>query len=394
MADPSAAPGPDGSRSTTLSTLLVVGTGLIGTSIGMAASRTGVRVWLTDRDPARVDAACVMGAGEAWSDDVGPVDHAVVCVPPATAATAVVGLLRSGLCRTVSDVAGYKNNVQVEVESLVGAADYVGGHPMAGAERAGPLAARMDLFQGRPWVLTPTRATGAHALAAARELAERCGAHVVIRSPAAHDAAVAVASHLPQLMASALAARLREADDVELAGQGVRDMTRIADSDPDLWAQLCAGNARALVPVIDQVVAELDRVRADLRVASGTDAPGAAAARSADQVGPMAASVRDLIRRGNEGRARLPGKHGGPPGRFTTFRTVLPDRPGELARLLTALAAARVNVEELTVDHAPGQPTGVVAFLTAPDAEQDVQRVLAEGGWLTERPVGGAATGH
>ena len=238
---------------------------------------------------------------------------------------------------------------------------------MAGRELAGPWHARADLFQGRPWVLTPTPVTSPVAVAAAGELARRCGGRVLLRTPAEHDRAVAAVSQLPHLLASALAARLAELapEDLELAGQGLRDTTRIAASDPALWAAVVSLNRAALGELLDRVLADLGAVRSAL---AGTDA--------------AARAVADLVARGNQGVRRLPGKHGGPADRPTAVMlVVLPDRPGELSRLLARIAALGVNVEDLRVDHAPEQPAGVVEIAIRPEAADAVSSALRGEGW-------------
>src|SRR5690349_20530264 len=116
---------------------------------------------------------------------------------------------------------------------------------MAGRERSGPAAARSDLFEGRPWVVTPSPGSEGGRIRAVVSVAQACGATPVVMDPAAHDRAVAVVSHLPQLAASLVAARLLDCEHeaLALAGQGVRDVTRLAASDPELWVQILASNA-------------------------------------------------------------------------------------------------------------------------------------------------------
>ena len=192
----------------------------------------------------------------------------------------------------VTDVASTKDAVVSRVLAAAGAdaSRYVGGHPMAGRERSGPMAARGDLFVGRPWVLTPVPGTSLAAKALVREAATRLGAVVVELDPASHDEAVALVSHLPQVAASLVAARLVGAPGqaVALAGQGLRDVTRIAASDPVLWAQILAGNAvplarqlRALRDDLDRAVDALEALAAD----GADDAPGAGLGRRARPAG-------------------------------------------------------------------------------------------------------------
>ena len=152
------------------------------------------------------------------------------------------------MAATVVDTAGVKADILRDVRATVGdAVHFVGTHPMAGRERSGPGAARADLFEGRPWVVVPDR-VDPNSLARAEELVRRCGGVVVHLDAATHDAAVALVSHVPQVAATLVAARLAEGEDGALAltGQGLRDVTRVAASDADLWVDVLTANA---VPV-------------------------------------------------------------------------------------------------------------------------------------------------
>src|SRR4029453_2113971 len=135
-------------------------------------------------------------------------------------------------------------------------------HPMAGRERSGAVSARGDLFDGRAWVVVPHEQSSERAVALVREVAVSAGSAVSVMSPAEHDAAVAVVSHVPLLASSLVAGRLRELGDpaVALAGQGIRDVTRIAASDPQLWTQILAGNAAAVREVLTAFREDLDEI--------------------------------------------------------------------------------------------------------------------------------------
>lgn len=215
-------------------TALVIGTGLVGTSAALALSGRSVHVHLVDHDPESARTAAALGAG---SDEppAGPVDLAVIAVPPAHTATVLARAMRDGVARGYLDVASVKGGPRRELEAMgLDLTPYIGTHPMAGKERSGPLAATGDLFEGRPWVLTPTRDTDTEVLNLALELVALCRAVPVVMDADAHDRAVALVSHTPQLISSMVAARLEEADEtaVRLCGQGIRDVTRIAASDP------------------------------------------------------------------------------------------------------------------------------------------------------------------
>ena len=253
---------------------------------------------------------------------------------------------------------------------------YVGSHPMAGRERSGAMAARADLFEGRAWVVVPGESSLPDAVALVRRVAEAVGSVVTVMGARAHDAAVAVVSHVPQVAASLVAARLRDLSDdaVALAGQGVRDVTRIAASDARLWTQILAGNAAAVRTVLREVRDDLDGLLGALDALSGTDA-GAAPAPGALEV--VARSITD----GNTGRARIPGKHGGGPTSYALVVVVVPDRPGALASLLVDIGEAGVNLEDLRIDHGLGLPFGLAEVAVLPAAVEHLRTALAERGW-------------
>ncbi len=350
--------------------VLVVGTGMIGTSVAMALTERGHRVLLDDIDAATLaDAAHVTG-GALFAGD--RVDLAVVAVPPARTGAVVVDVMRRSLAPVVVDCASIKVEPLLEVmtaATLVGidASSYVGGHPLAGRERRGPRAARVDLFAGRPWVLTPHEGCADLALAAARWLVSECRATAVVMSASQHDHAVAITSHLPQILASALAGELEHEDDhvLALAGQGLRDMTRIAASDADLWTDILAGNANAVAGVVERFSERLLAVAHGLR-SQRTDA---------------AFVARALMESGRAGRQRMPGKHGESPRTYRAVPVVVPDEKGQMARLLGDAADAGVNIEDLRVDHAPGLPVGLIELYVASDAEEILSRALAARGW-------------
>lgn len=265
---------------------------------------------------------------------------------------------------------------------------------MAGRERSGAGAARADLFDGRPWVLTPTRATPESVVEVLRRLVIDCGALPVVVGASRHDEAVAVVSHVPQVVASLTAARLVDADAeaLTLAGQGLRDMTRIADSDAGLWAEIFAANAGPVLSVLDALAADLDTVRSELReLASratgdvGADLPSNPSPdKDRERHGDMsihAPQTMALIERGNRGRARLPGKHGAARVEFSIVPVVVADRPGELARLLLASGAAGVNVEDVAIEHSPGQPVGLVELSVRPELAAQLAGALRSAGW-------------
>jgi prephenate dehydrogenase len=350
----------------------MVGTGLIGTSLGIALSRKGFHVTLSDPSPTAERLARDLEAGQiATPHDPAP-DLVVVAAPPDVAAAAVLEALATWDHAVVTDVASVKGAVLREVDA--GGGDltrYVGSHPMAGRERSGAGAARADLFEGRAWVVVPTEVSRSQAVEVVRQVAAAAGSVVTVMVAADHDAAVAVVSHLPQVAASLVAARLRDVPEpaVALAGQGLRDVTRIAASDPRLWTQILAGNAAAVREVLISMRADLDDVITALDGLADGDGRGALEV------------VHRTVGNGNVGYARIPGKHGAAPTAYATVVVVVPDTPGALGQLLTDMGAAGVNLEDLHLEHGLGQPFGLAEVSVVPASVERLLGALAERGW-------------
>lgn len=351
--------------------VLVVGAGLLGTSIGLALARRGVEVRLCDVVAQNVTIAESLGAGTDASDvDIAEMQLVVVAVPPDHLAHEIAAALDAG-AQCVTDVGSVKTAPLRDVAGHVPAellGRYVGSHPMAGSERSGPFAASAALFDGRPWAVTPHPAAMAEAVALVTDLARVCGATPVTLGTEEHDEAVARTSHVPHLLAALVAGRLADAPSSHLAlsGQGVRDVTRVAAGDPALWQQIIAGNAEAVAGLLTDV-------RQDLEDLLG-------AVRSGDR-----GRVSTLLARGVAGTAAIPAKHGGPARPMAPVYVAVPDHPGELARLLAAAGDIGVNVEDLRIDHDPGRPVGLVE-LTVEEARADfLTTSLEERGWSAHR---------
>lgn len=347
--------------------VLVIGAGLLGTSIGLALTEKGVDVSLADVSPTAVRLAVDYGAGRAAraGDEPGLV---VVSVPPDVTASTVAQALREHPRALVTDVASVKGSVLAELLELgADVSRYLGTHPMAGRERGGPISARADLFLGRPWVLAGHDGITYRRAGAIEDLILDVGAVPIEMSVDEHDRSVALISHVPQLVASAMAARLRDGGNaaIGLAGQGVRDVTRIAGSDPGLWVQILSANAD---PVAEILTALRNDVDALLTALADPEAPGSRKA------------IAELIGAGNAGVARLPGKHGDD-RRFAQLVVMIDDTPGQLARLLTEIGELGVNMEDLRLEHSPGAPIGFAEVSVLPEAEAALITALEERGW-------------
>ena len=346
--------------------VLVVGAGLLGTSIGLALRRRGIDVLLSDLSEEHLRTASGLGAGRALAPDDRPA-VVVVAVPPDHLGPAIAAALEDHADAVVTDVGSVKAaplaavRRQVDAEAL---ARYVGSHPMAGSERSGPLAASAALFDGRPWAVTPHDGSTPAAVTAVTALVEACGATALRFGPEEHDQAVARTSHLPHLLAVLVAGRLAGAPAAHLAlsGQGVRDVTRIAAGDPRLWRQIVGANTAAVTALLHEVQAELAALVTALDEDDGEE-------------------VERVLGRGVAGTVALPGKHGQPSGPQVDVFVVVPDHPGELARLFSDVGEIEVNVEDVRIEHDPGRPVGLVQLTVAAELADHLLAALGDRGW-------------
>lgn len=345
----------------------VVGTGLLGASVGLGLRARGVDVLLADASPAHLRLAADYGAGR---PDDGAVEPAliVVAVPPDLVARVVADELAAHPGAVVTDVASVKIAPLAELRSTgLDLARYVGSHPLAGRERGGPSAARADLFIGRPWVVAARAENQRGDVSLVEALILDLGAMPVEMPADEHDTAVALVSHVPQIVSTLMAKRLADSSDTALglAGQGVRDVTRIAASEPELWVQILGANAPAIVEILNAYREDLDRMLAAL---GDVDAAGSRR------------TVAEEIAGGNLGVSRLPGKHG-QEKRFASLTVLVEDRPGELARLLVELGQLNINLEDLRLEHSPGAPFGLAEIAVLPEALHRTVTDLTERGW-------------
>ncbi|MBD9734718.1 prephenate dehydrogenase [Streptomyces sp. H28] len=355
-------------------TALVIGTGLIGTSAALALTRRGVTVHLSDHDPEQARTATALGAGTDRPPD-GPVDLAIVAAPPAHVADLLADAIRGGVAGAYADVASVKGGPRRELEARgLDLSAYIGTHPMSGREKSGPLAASADLFEGRPWVLTPTRDTDTEVLNLALELVSHCRALPVVMDADAHDRAVALVSHMPHLVSSLVAARLENAEEaaVRLCGQGIRDVTRIAASDPRMWIDILSANPGPVADLLSDLAGDLDETVRALRALESADE---------DKRQDGVSGIRDVLRRGNAGQVRVPGKHGTAARVYEVVAVLIDDQPGQLASIFADAGRAGVNIEDVRIEHATGQQTGLVQLLVEPKAAPVLTAALRDRGW-------------
>ncbi|HJD51568.1 MAG TPA: prephenate dehydrogenase [Candidatus Rothia avistercoris] len=365
--------------------VLVIGAGLLGASIGLGLSHRGYTVYISDISPTTEAVAEDIGAGTSlralatdWQGKTGADDPdqleltpqlVVVAAPPDVTADLVVRALADYPASFVIDIASVKSGILEQVRaSGADVSRYLGTHPMAGREKSGPVAARGELFSARPWVLCDHETVRPELVKVAQQLATELGSTITHMDVEEHDRTVALISHVPQVMSSLLASRLQDTPlyALGLAGQGLRDTTRIAASDPGLWVQILSANA-------EPVVQTLYGVREDLeRLISTLEAPTAAGARL---------DIAQLMSEGNSGVARIPGKHGGSPSAFAQLTVLVDDTPGTLARLLVEIGELGVNLEDLRLEHSPGAQVGMAEISVNPNEHEKLIEDLTSRGW-------------
>jgi prephenate dehydrogenase len=368
-----------------IGSVAVIGTGLIGTSIALALRERSIPVWLTDHDPAAAQLAADIGAGtvlpEPRTTDPGRplADLAVIAVPPAAVASSLAAAQAANHARWYTDVASVKSLPLDQARGLgCDLTTFAPSHPLSGRERSGPAAARADLFLGRPWVVCPTPEVCEDAVAAVTALVRACRAEPVLLAADEHDRYVALVSHAPHVVAAAMAARLAGApsEALALAGQGLRDVTRIAAGDSGLWTQILATNAAPVARVLADVAADLS---------AAADALAEAPAHSEAEQAAVTKVLAGLLDEGAAGVAKIPGKRGKPPAANVVVQVVIRDQPGELARLFQVAGDAGVNIEDFAIEHSPGLPVGVAELTVRPAAVAALTQALAAAGWPVRR---------
>jgi prephenate dehydrogenase len=340
----------------------VVGTGLIGGSIGLALRARGWWVTGRDIDPAVADRAKALGAVDEVGEDP-EAEITFVATPLAAVVAEVTRTLERGRPdAVVSDVAGVKAPLTAQLPQ----ARFVGGHPMAGSEQVGIDGADPELFVGATWVLTPTPSTDPDAYARLQAVVTSLGAEILALSPEQHDTLVAMVSHVPHLTAATLmnlADRAAEEHGalLRLAAGGFRDMTRIAAGQPDIWPDVCAENAPAIVAALDALLADLEAMRA--RVAAADKAGLLTALESA------AVARRSLPSRAVRAE------------RLAEFRVPVPDRPGVLAEITTLAGDLGVNIYDIELAHSVEGDQGVLVLVVDGDVAPRLHDALTGRGY-------------
>lgn len=337
----------------------IVGSGLIGTSIGLGLVQRGISVQMVDSDPdAQALAIDLIGGVEVSTPEI-----VVLALPTSKLPLVIEAEFKLNPHSTFMDVGSVKNEVLLYVKTITGlSARFLPTHPMAGREIGGAASARADLFQGRSWILTPDQDCSSESKDLVLELINQLGSSPIELPADAHDAAVARISHLPQIAASLVAKQLTgtPAEWMELAGQGLRDTTRIAGSDQNLWKEIIFSNRTEIAELLINLQNDLSKMINSL------DDPS---------------KIAELIAAGRDGKAMIPGKHGGKAREYSYLPIVIDDKPGQLAAIFNECAAMQVNVEDLSIEHSPGQLSALITLsLSAVDAEK-LSNHLTSIGW-------------
>jgi prephenate dehydrogenase len=341
----------------------VVGTGLIGASVGLAARREGASVRGFDADPESLAVAGERGAVEpaaTLADAVADAEIAVVAAPVTSLPRLVEEVLAAAPQATVTDVGSTKGAVCAAVDD----ARFIGGHPVAGAETQGPAHARPELFEGATWFLTPRASSDADRYRALHGFVASLGAVPVAVDPDAHDRLLALTSHLPHALANLLlnqvgATRVEGHDPLAAGGGSLRDMTRVAGANPRVWVDIFLENAEALRAALAEHRSRVERLEAALGAGD--------AGFLARWIGEAAGNRRELYRDAY------------PAGDLQRVLVHIPDRPGVLAGITQALGAERINIEDFELSHMSPERGGGLAILIA--GEEAAQRAaeLLEG---------------
>jgi prephenate dehydrogenase len=346
-----AAPGKTPERQRAVAQLAVVGTGLVGTSVALAAGRAGSDCRGFDSDSAVLDRAAALGAVHAapsLAEAIEDAELVVVAVPVGAAPSVVREVLDAvGPDTVVTDVASTKRSLATVSDSR-----FVPGHPVAGGVTGGPERAAADLFDAATWFLTPTEASSAESVGRVERFVASLGARSVRTDAAAHDRLLALTSHLPHALSNLLMLRVAEAaasDDAPLAfaGASLREMTRLAGANAAVWSDIFLGNA-------DEIAAALAGLRASLDELEQT-------LRSGDRE-----RVEATIAAAADARERLESfAYHTAPAQLNRIRIRVPDRPGVLARITQILGAAQINLEDFELRHVSPEYGGVLVILVA-----------------------------
>ena len=319
----------------------IVGSGLIGTSIGLCMKAAGATVEVVDLDINNAKLAQDL----IKSSSIAQPELIVVAVPISANQEMVIQLLNANPNSIVCDLASVKSDLLLKVKELSDQSEnFISLHPMAGREVSGAENARADLFKGRAWIAISDDSMSEKAKKIGIDLVAMCGSTLYWMSSLEHDQTVAKISHLPQIFSSLLAGALHDisSDNLNLSGQGLRDLTRLANGDSKLWSEIFLTNREVISPLLDEIINDLQSLKSSLN--------------KDDK------QVVEFMEKGNRGKNKIPGKHGEKARDYSYLPIVIDDKPGELARIFNECAKISVNIEDLSIEHSPGQETGLITL--------------------------------
>lgn len=354
-------------------TLAILGTGLMGGSFGLACRRHGLFDKINGFDllDVRLEMALERGAvTEATTSAIGAVAGAslVVIATPVGVISEVFSEVAASLedAAVVTDLGSTKERVVTQILRTPGGERFVGGHPIAGGEQEGIEAATADLFDGCSWILTPTEKTDGEAYGRLVRIIGRLGARVLALEPQRHDELMALTSHLPQILSSALMAFAADSVSSEqglpmVSAGGFRDMTRIAGSSPTLWVDILKDNRKAIGSVIRRFEDAVEAIRNDLESENWE-------------------AIVTFLSEARSARSHLPGKPGAPV-RMIEMLIPVPDRPGVLAEITTTVGGIGVNIEDIDIVHSQEGGRGTIHLMVGGEesAERAAKAIEAKG---------------
>lgn len=341
----------------------IIGAGLMGSSIGLALSNAGHEVAISDISQS------IQAAARAFlrlpNDDLTDPEVVIVAVPPKSISQVIIEQKSKFSNATLIDIASVMNKPIVDVKSHNGPiSNWIPSHPMAGKESGGFENGTFDLLKDRLWVISPQKNTSEFHLSRAKQVISDCGAICFEMPPDEHDRTVALTSHLPQLLATALAEQLDKVNEEALvvSGQGLRDLTRIASSSGELWNEILIANKENVIAAITQMQTTLESIKKAI-------------------VEESTSKIIEHFEAGNSGKKKIPGKHGGPSQNFSLVAIEIDDKPGQLAAIFSTAGNANVNIEDVRIDHALGRQVAIVELYVVAEKVLEIQTALKEDGW-------------
>jgi len=331
--------------------IALIGGGLIGGSISLALSRLNIEHFLIEQNP-EVE-KILEGKGSAFKhiDDID-VNLVIVAVPPEVNGAVIESALDRFTNALVIDTASIKEPISKQLINNKNINRFIGTHPMAGKEQSGAAFADMNLFADRVWIICPSDVNGNY-IEFLSEFLSHLGSIVVQMEPFEHDRVISKISHLPQVLSSTLASLIdANSDRVDLAGQGFRDVTRIAKSNSELWSQILIGNSDNLVLDLKGIIQQLSDLLESLK--------------NNDKQ-----AIRNFFDQAQTQAMAFPGKHGQHKPGFASFKVRVKDEPGSLAALFHLAGNLNLNIEDVYIDHVVNRP---VALVTLYVDEADLDR--------------------